>query len=95
MKNIDLEKIKEQLTIEVFQLTQTSRAEFIKQDRSRLKTWKEKVNETNDLIQQVYQKLNDLFISTGIDFENSCEKQTLLSHIEPTVHDLVIKSIED
>ncbi|PQJ33146.1 hypothetical protein BST92_04655 [Nonlabens arenilitoris] len=60
-----------------------------------VKTWSDKVAETEDLIHKVYHTLNEVLSQNGIHFKNEIEKEGFVSFMEPTVNDLVIKNMAD
>ena len=92
-----IEKIKNELASRVQQLmTQRRSVKMNKMTNSNLvRPWKEKIAETEDLVQKVYQTLHELLIQNQISFSNDLEKEGFVSSIEPTIHDLVIRNIDD
>ncbi|WP_298951909.1 hypothetical protein [uncultured Nonlabens sp.] len=61
----------------------------------KVKTWSDKVAETEDLIHKVYHTLHEVLQQNGIHFKNEIEKETFVNFMEPTVNDLVIKNMID
>ncbi|MFT6097399.1 MAG: dissimilatory sulfite reductase (desulfoviridin) alpha/beta subunit [Nonlabens sp.] len=61
----------------------------------KVKSWSDKVAETEDLIHKVYHTLHEVLQQNGIHFKNEIEKEGFVSFMEPTVNDLVIKNMAD
>ena len=61
----------------------------------KVKTWSDKVAETEDLIHKLYHTLHEVLQQNGIHFKNEIEKETFVNFMEPTVNDLVIKNMID
>lgn len=61
----------------------------------KVKTWSDKVAETEDLIHKVYHTLHEVLQQNGIHFKNEIERETFVNFMEPTVNDLVIKNMID
>ncbi|GAK74448.1 MULTISPECIES: hypothetical protein [Nonlabens] len=61
----------------------------------KVKSWSDKIAETEDLIHKVYHTLNEVLSQNGIHFKNEIEKEGFVSFMEPTVNDLVIKNMTD
>ena len=59
------------------------------------KTWKDKVADTDHLVQKVYETLYEVLQTNGIEFSNHREFDGLISLLEPSVNDIIIKNIED
>lgn len=94
---MNIEKIKKELALKVTQLMQhrkaTKRAAI--SSMSKMKSWPEKVAETQDLIHRVNDTLNELLVEHRIYFNNDYEKEVFECYIEPTVNDLIIRNMED
>ncbi len=63
--------------------------------KKRMKTLRDKVKDTEDLVQKVYDTLNEVLLYNDIRFSNTVEYDVLISDLEPTVNDLVLKNMED
>ncbi len=92
-----IEKIKNELASRVQQLMNQRQSVKMNNmtNRNLVRPWKEKIAETEDLVQKVYQTLHELLIQNQISFANDLEKEGFVSSIEPTIHDLVIRNIDD
>jgi len=94
---MNVEHIKAELAQRVEQLVitrKTSKKTTMKVVH-RVKSWSDKVAETEDLIHKVYHTLHEVLAQNGIYFKNEIEKEGFVSFMEPTVNDLVIKNMED
>jgi len=60
-----------------------------------LRTWKDKVADTECLVQKVYETLYEILQHNGIELCNNKELDSLISILEPDVNDIIIKNIED
>jgi len=60
-----------------------------------LKTWKDKVADTECLVKKVYDTLNEVLQCNGIQFSNAMEYDVLINDLEPIVNDLVLRNMED
>lgn len=61
----------------------------------KLKTWKDKVADADSLVQKVYETLYEILQTNGIELSNHKELDGLMSILEPSVNDIIIKNIED
>lgn len=94
---MNIEKIKTDLATRVQRLM-AARKESGRQVSAQIhetKTWKDKVADTEELVKKVYDTLNEVLQCNGIQFSNHLEYDGLISVLEPTVNDLVLKNIED
>ena len=94
---MNIEKIKADLAIRVQRLMAT-RKNLVSQGSPAtpaLKTWRDKVADTEDLVKKVYDTLNEVLQCNGIQLSNSLEYDGLISDLEPTVNDIVLRNIED
>lgn len=92
-----IEEIKNELVTRVQQhMLQRQSVNMTKASNHNLvRPWKEKIAETEDLVQKVYQTLNELLVQNQINFANEFEREGFVCHLEPTINDLVIRSIDD
>lgn len=94
---MNIDKIKNELTFKVTQLMKSRKK--MKQPSLKavqnIKSWTEKVAETEDLIHRIHHALNELLIQHSIYFNNDYEKEGFASYMEPIINDLVIKNMED
>lgn len=94
---MDIELIKSDLHYKVKQLIKqrkTTKGRALK-IVYKVKSWSDKVAETEDLINKVYHTLHEVLQQHDIHFKNEYEKEGFVKLMEPTVNDLVIKNIED
>ena len=94
---MNIEKIKLDLALRVQNLMAT-RKEVKHQNLKivhKVKTWRDKVADTEELVQKVYDTLNEVLQSNGIQFSNNIEYDGFISDLEPTVNDLVLRNMED
>lgn len=94
---MNIELIKSELSLRVEQLVANKKANQKSALKvvHRVKTWSDKVAETEDLIHKVYHTLYEVLQHNGIQFKNEIEKEGFVSFMEPMVNDLVIKNIPD
>jgi len=94
---MNIELIKTELVQRVEQLvtTKQTRKKTTMKIVYKVKTWSDKVAETEDLIHKVYHTLYEVLQQNGIHFKNEIEKEGFVSFMEPTINDLVIKNIVD
>ncbi|ARN79502.1 hypothetical protein BST97_14545 [Nonlabens spongiae] len=94
---MNIEKVKEQLALRVQEI-------MVKRKKHKIQnltsfdikmSWKEKVADTEDLVQRIYHTLNELITQNQILFATDSEKEDFVDHIEPTIYDLVIRNIDD
>ncbi|WP_194851384.1 hypothetical protein [Nonlabens antarcticus] len=94
---MNIEKIKTDLAVRVQKLMairkETGHLNF--KAASTVKTWRDKVTDTEELVQKVYDTLNEVLQCNGIQFSNHLEYDGLISDLEPTVNDLVLRNMED
>lgn len=94
---MNMENIKKELALRVNQLminrkkTKQSALKAV----SQIKSWPEKIAETDDLIYRIHNALNELLVQQNIHFNNDYEKAGFASFMEPTIHDLAIRNMED
>jgi len=95
--DMNIELIKTELAQRVEQLVITRKAgkKATMKVVHQVKTWSDKVAETEDLIHKVYHTLHEVLQQNGIQFKNEIEKETFVNFMEPTVNDLVIKNMVD
>jgi hypothetical protein len=95
--DMNIELIKTELAQRVEQLLITRKAgkQATMKVVHKVKTWSDKVAETEDLIHKVYHTLHEVVQQNGIYFKNEIEKEGFVSFMEPTVNDLVIKNMID
>lgn len=94
---MNIEKIKSDLALRVQNLMAT-RKEVKHQNLKivhKVKTWRDKVADTEELVKKVYDTLNEVLQCNGIQFSNNIEYDGFISDLEPTVNDLVLKNMED
>jgi len=94
---MNIEKIKTDLALRVQKLM-ANRKEVRDQNITivgSIKTWRDKVADTEDLVKKVYDTLNEVLQCNGIQFSNHLEYDGLISDLEPIVNDIVLKNIED
>lgn len=94
---MNIETIKRELAIRVNQIMKSRKAtrNVAVNSLKKIKSWPEKVAETQDLIHRVNDSLNELLVEHHIYFNNDYEKEVFECYIEPTVNDLIIKNMED
>ncbi|BAO55068.1 hypothetical protein [Nonlabens marinus] len=94
---MNIEKIKKDLAIRVQRVMDSRKQSMTKGSQSSaiVKSWHDKVADTEDLIKKVYDTLNEVLQCNGIQLTNSLEYDSLISDLEPTVHDIVLRNIED
>lgn len=93
---MNIEHIKAELSQRVEKLVLKRKArKNSKQVVHKVKSWSDKVAETEDLIHKVYHTLYEVLQQNGIHFKNEIEKEGFVSFMEPTVNDLVIKNMAD
>jgi hypothetical protein len=94
---MNIETIKQELALKVNQLMKKRKEtrQAALKSVHKIKSWPEKVAETQDLIYKVHHTLNELLIEHGIFFNNDHEKEGFECYIEPTVNELIIRHIED
>ena len=94
---MNIEKIKLDLALRVENLMAT-RKDVKHQNLKivhKVKTWRDKVADTEELVQKVYDTLNEVLQCNGIQFSNNIEYDGFISDLEPTVNDLVLRNMED
>tara|TARA_R110002012_G_scaffold20158_1_gene71665 strand:- start:1265 stop:1561 length:297 start_codon:yes stop_codon:yes gene_type:complete len=96
-QDMNIELIKIELTQRVEQLMVSRKAgqQATMKVVYKVKSWSDKIAETEDLIHKVYHTLNEILSQNGIHFKNEIEKEGFVSFMEPTVNDLVIKNMAD
>jgi dissimilatory sulfite reductase (desulfoviridin) alpha/beta subunit len=96
-QDMNIELIKTELAQRVEQLviTRQSSKKATMKVVHKVKSWSDKVAETEDLIHKVYHTLHEVLQQNGIHFKNEIEKEGFVSFMEPTVNDLVIKNMAD
>ncbi len=93
---MELEKIKLELAQRVQLLMATrKRPAALVTSNTASKSWKQKVADTEDLVKKVYDTLYEVLQCSGIALSNDQELDGLISALEPSVNDLIIKNIED
>ncbi|SCY38020.1 hypothetical protein SAMN05192588_2579 [Nonlabens sp. Hel1_33_55] len=88
---MNIENIKADLAMRVQNLMATRS----KVNSGMTKTWKDKVADTDHLVQKVYETLYEILQTNGIEFSSHREFDGLISLLEPSVNDIIIKNIED
>ncbi|ALM20916.1 hypothetical protein JCM19294_2498 [Nonlabens tegetincola] len=94
---MSIEKIKCEVASRIEQLMQHRKksllvAQLLKQN---VKSWPEKVAETNELVNKAYEVINEVLLQHQIKWNNDLEREGIISYLEPTVHDIVIKNMDD
>lgn len=89
---MNIENIKKDLALRVQKLM-ASRKKPV--NKASTKTWKDKVADTECLVKKVYETLYEVLQSNGIELSNNRELDGLMSLLEPSVNDIIIKNIED
>ncbi|PQJ20018.1 hypothetical protein [Nonlabens tegetincola] len=94
---MSIEKIKREVASRIEQLMQHRKksllvAQLLKQN---VKSWPEKVAETNELVNKAYEVINEVLLQHQIKWNNDLEREGIISYLEPTVHDIVIKNMDD
>ncbi|WP_242446535.1 hypothetical protein [Nonlabens agnitus] len=89
---MDIEHIKADLALRVQNLMASRRKA---NSTIPLKTWKDKVADANNLVKKVYETLYEVLQTNGIEFSSNKELDGLISMLEPSVNDIIIKNIED
>ena len=94
---MNIEKVKEQLALRVQEIMVKRKKHKIQHlTSSEIKmSWKEKVADTEDLVQRIYHTLSELITQNQILFATDSEKEDFVDYIEPTIYDLVIRNIDD
>ncbi len=97
MNEMSIEKIKCEVASRIEQLMQHRKksllvAQLLKQN---VKSWPEKVAETNELVNKAYEVINEVLLQHQIKWNNDLEREGIISYLEPTVHDIVIKNMDD
>ncbi|WP_405378136.1 hypothetical protein [Nonlabens sp. Asnod3-A02] len=93
--NIELIKTELAQRVEQLVITRKTGKKATMKVVHKVKTWSDKVAETEDLIHKVYHTLHEVLQQNGIHFKNEIEKETFVDFMEPTVNDLVIKNMID
>ncbi|PPK96435.1 hypothetical protein LY01_00255 [Nonlabens xylanidelens] len=93
--NIELIKTELAQRVEQLVITRKTGKKATMKVVHKVKTWSDKVAETEDLIHKVYHTLHEVLQQNGIHFKNEIEKETFVNFMEPTVNDLVIKNMID
>jgi hypothetical protein len=94
---MNIEKIKLDLALRVQNLI-ASQKEIKNQNIKivyKVKTWREKVADTEELVKNVYDTLHEVLQCNCIQFSNNIEYDGFISDLEPTVNDLVLKNMEN
>ena len=89
---MNIERIKNDLAIRV-QTLMASRKETILELPE--KTWKDKIADTEVLVKKIYDTLYEVLQTNGIQLSNNNELEGLISVLEPSVNDLIIKNMDD
>lgn len=89
---MNIERIKNDLAIRV-QILIASRKKTVSELHE--KTWKDKVADTEALVKKIYDTLYEVLQNNGIQLSNNNELEGLISVLEPSVNDLIIKNIDD
>ena len=89
---MNIERIKNDLAIRV-QTLMASRKETILELSE--KTWKDKIADTEVLVKKIYDTLYEVLQTNGIQLSNNNELEGLISVLEPSVNDLIIKNMDD
>lgn len=94
---MNIEKIKTDLALRVQHLMTTGNEVHNNGVKitAKSKSWCDKVADAEDLVKKIYDTLNEVLQCNGIHLANHLEYDTLISDLEPTVNDLVIKNMED
>lgn len=93
---MNIEVIKTELIHEVDQFFLKEQKQSLqKRIQKKMKSWKEQVAETEELIQRVNCTLQDILHRHGVRFEHQLEKEGFTHHIEPTIHQLVLRNMKD
>ncbi|WP_240642142.1 hypothetical protein [Nonlabens xiamenensis] len=92
-----MEHIKKELVLRVEQLVSYQRKQKADHlgNTSAPRTWSDKIAETEELVQRVYHTLYDILQQQGVCFGNHREVEGFVSLMEPTLHDLVIRNMDD
>ena len=93
--NIELIKTELAQRVEQLVITRQSSKKATMKVVHKVKSWSDKVAETEDLIHKVYHTLHEVLQQNGIHFKDEIEKEGFVSFMEPTVNDLVIKNMAD
>lgn len=93
--NIELIKTELAQRVEQLVITRQSSKKATMKVVHKVKSWSDKVAETEDLIHKVYHTLHEVLQQNSIHFKNEIEKEGFVSFMEPTVNDLVIKNMAD
>ncbi|AGC76292.1 hypothetical protein LX97_00958 [Nonlabens dokdonensis] len=93
--NIELIKTELAQRVEQLVITRQNSKKATMKVVHKVKSWSDKVAETEDLIHKVYHTLHEVLQQNGIHFKNEIEKEGFVSFMEPTVNDLVIKNMAD
>ncbi len=93
---MNIETIKTELIQEVDQLFQKEQKQSLqKRIHTKIKSWSQQVTETEELIQRVNCTLQHILQRHGITFKDPMEKEGFTHHIEPTIHQLVLRNMKD
>ncbi len=94
--NLNIELIKTELIQEIEQIFQKEPSNSLqKRIQRKIKSWKEQVHETEELIQRVNCTLQHILQRHGITFKHPLEKESFVHYIEPTIHQLVLRNMKD
>ena len=88
---MNIERIKIDLEVRI-QLFVESRSRSTVQQQ---KSWKDKVAATECLVKKVYDTLYEVLQKNGIELSNKQHLDGVISLLEPSVNDIIIKNIED
>ena len=89
---MNIERIKRDLAKRVQKLITDKKA---LQSDNPSKSWKDKIADTECLVQKVYETLYDILQSNGIELSNDKEFDGLISLLEPSVNDIIIRNMKD
>ncbi|MGJ8683754.1 MAG: hypothetical protein ACSHWW_03975 [Nonlabens sp.] len=93
---MNIELIKTELIQEVDQLFQKEHNKSLqKRIEKKIKSWKEQITETEELIERVNCTLQHILQRHGITFKHQLEKEGFTHYIEPTIHQLVLRNMKD
>lgn len=93
---MDKEEIKNQLINEVNSLMNTDGNSFTNTHGllDKLEMWKTKLGNVEDFGEQIVAKLNEIIKNNNIKFKDEAEKNELISFLQPTIQELIVKNIK-